>query len=317
MNDGCKGKVPKTLSVVVPCYNSQHTIAEVTDGLITALKESDRVSDFEIVLIDDGSVDDTGNLIQRLGNETDCIKPRSLTRNFGQQAAIMAGFSLCSGEVVACLDDDGQTPPEEIVKLLAKLDEGYDVVYGVFSDKKHNSKFRDLGSKLNKWAFSTATGKPDRFEIASYFVARKYIIDEVRKYTKPFPNVNGQIVKCTHNIGNVVVEHRARKSGRSGYNFSKLFNLWMDGLISYSLKPLRVLWLVSVFLLLASVCVFAASFVAKSPTTCLVAFQLLASGLISFLLALLAEYCGRTYIDQNAVPQFLISQVEREYDGNE
>lgn len=162
-----------------------------------------------------------------------------LAKNFGQHAALMAGFHKCSGDIVVCLDDDGQTPADEVGKLLAKIDEGYDVVYASY-DTKRQAGWRNLGSWVNSKMTEIMLGKPPELVVNSYFAARRFIVDEMLRYEHCYPYVIGLVLRSTKRICNVPVHHRAREEGRSGYTLSKLLNLWMNGFTSFSVKPLRI-----------------------------------------------------------------------------
>ena len=133
------------VSFVIPCYRSEHTIGKVVDKIQNTIRKDDEC---EIILVNDCSPDDTFETIRGLCEKWDNVKGISLAKNFGQHAALMAGFRHVTGDVVVCLDDDGQTPPEEVYKLLDKLDKNTDVVYAEYEQKKH-SFFRNIGSRIN------------------------------------------------------------------------------------------------------------------------------------------------------------------------
>ena len=226
------------ISFVIPCYRSQKTLA----GVIREVQETMATLNgytYEIILVNDASPDDTFSEIRRLCKENDNIIGIDMAKNFGQHSALMAGFHEVSGEVVVCLDDDGQTPANEVGKLLDKINEGYDVVYAEYSNKKH-SKFRNLGSHLNSVMTEHLLEKPKDLYISSYFAARKFIIDEILRYDNAYPYVTGLVLRTTRKICNVEVRHREREVGESGYSLSKLLGLWLNGFTSFSVKPLRL-----------------------------------------------------------------------------
>ena len=165
----------KLVSFVIPCYHSAHTIGSVVEEIrrtMPALPEYD----YEIILVNDCSPDDTFAVISALAREDGRITAVDLTRNFGQHGALMAGFHHCAGDIVVCLDDDGQTPADEVGKLLAKLEEGYDVVYASYEHKQH-SKFRNWGTRINNKMTEIMLGKPKDLAIPSYLAAKRFIID--------------------------------------------------------------------------------------------------------------------------------------------
>lgn len=137
----------KLVSFVIPCYRSEQTIGRVVEEIDVTMKALSGY-EYEIVLVNDASPDDTFEVIRSLCAGRKNICGVNLARNFGQHAALMAGFRHTRGDVVICLDDDGQTPAGEAAKLLAKLEEGYDVVYAAYAHKQH-SFFRNFGSRVN------------------------------------------------------------------------------------------------------------------------------------------------------------------------
>ncbi len=135
------------ISYVIPCYNSSKALKKVVFQITEKMRLMSNY-EYEIILVDDFSRDDTMTVIQNLCKECDSIKGLGFSRNFGQHAALMAGFRQVTGDIIVCLDDDGQTPAEEADKLIDKIIEGYDVVYAKYENKMH-SLFRNTGSYIN------------------------------------------------------------------------------------------------------------------------------------------------------------------------
>ena len=226
------------ISYVIPCYRSQHTVGGVVAEIAATMQTLPQY-DYEVILVNDCSPDDTFGTIRSLVAADSHVVGVDLAKNFGQHAALMAGFHKCSGDIVVCLDDDGQTPADEVGKLLAKIDEGYDVVYASY-DTKRQAGWRNLGSWVNSKMTEIMLGKPPELVVNSYFAARRFIVDEMLRYEHCYPYVIGLVLRSTKRICNVPVHHRAREEGRSGYTLSKLLNLWMNGFTSFSVKPLRI-----------------------------------------------------------------------------
>ena len=168
--------------------------------------------DYEVILVNDCSPDDTFGTIRSLVAADSHVVGVDLAKNFGQHAALMAGFHKCSGDIVVCLDDDGQTPADEVGKLLAKIDEGYDVVYASY-DTKRQAGWRNLGSWVNSKMTEIMLGKPPELVVNSYFAARRFIVDEMLRYEHCYPYVIGLVLRSTKRICNVPVHHRAREEG--------------------------------------------------------------------------------------------------------
>ena len=304
----------KTVSFVIPCYRSAGTIGAVTAEIADTMGGLSQY-DYEIVLVNDCSPDDTFSVIRALAETDRHIAAVDLAKNFGQHAALMCGMRHSSGDVVVCLDDDGQTPADEVGKLLEKIEEGCDVVYASYEDKRE-SGFRKFGSDVNRRMTEIMLGKPKELELNSYFAARRVIIDEMLRYEHCYPYVMGLVLRSTKRICNVPVRHRARESGSSGYTLSKLMGLWMNGFTSFSVKPLRIAtysgavialigFLYALVVLIRRFTVNAAP-LGWTTTTILI---LIIGGLNLLLLGLVGEYVGRVFMCVNASPQY----VEREY----
>lgn len=304
----------KLVSFVIPCYRSEHTIAGVVEEISRAMAGLPQY-DHEIVLVNDCSPDGTFAVLEELARQDGRICAVDLAKNFGQHAAIMAGLSHTKGDYVVCLDDDGQTPADEVGKLLSKLEEGYDVAYASYGHNKQHSLFRNFGSWLNGKMTEIMLGKPKELSLTSYFAAQRFIIDEMLRYEHCFPYVMGLVLRSTRNICNVPVNHRQRQEGRSGYNLGKLISLWMNGFTSFSVKPLRLATYAGVATamlgFLYAIYIIIKYFVDSSVPvgwSSTMALQLVLGGIILVVLGLIGEYIGRIYMCINASPQF----VERE-----
>ncbi len=301
----------KKISFVIPCYYSERTLAGVVEDIINEFCDDD----IEIILVNDGSADGTFSVIESLTQKYKFIKGINLSRNFGQDGARMAGYHFVTGDYVVTLDDDAQNPPAEAHKLIAKLEEGYDAVFGKYLIK-HHSKFKNFGSKLNDLMADWILEKPKNLRLCSYFVMTRFVTNEIIKYEGAYPYVWGLILRTTRNVTNQVIEHRAREIGESTYTFSKLLGLWLNGFTSFSVKPLR---LTSVFGMLSAAIGFILAvyvIVRKlayginadgwASMMCIILFL---GGILMLMMGLLGEYVGRIYINENSAPQFIIKDT--------
>ena len=304
----------KKVSFVIPCYRSALTIRAVADEIDSAMAELPEY-EHEIILVNDCSPDNTFEVISELALQRGHITAVDLARNFGQHAALMAGMRRSSGDIIVCLDDDGQTPACEVGRLLEKLEEGFDVVYASYDSKQH-SGFRNFGSRVNALMTEIMLGKPRELSLTSYFAAKRFIIDEMLRYENCFPYVMGLVLRSTKNICNVPVNHRRREEGRSGYTMGKLLSLWMNGFTSFSIKPLRMATYLGAFTAFLGF-VYAVIIVIRhftegmaplgwSSTTALL---LLLGGIILVVLGLIGEYVGRIFMCVNSSPQYVERQV--------
>ena len=301
----------KKVSFVIPCYRSALTIGKVVNEIQDTMNAMDGYT-FEIILVNDCSPDDTFDVIRKLCEENNNICGVNLAKNFGQHAALMAGFHQVTGDILVCLDDDGQTPADEVGKLLAEIENGQDVVYASYDHKMH-SLFRNFGSWVNEKMLQFLLGKPKELYVSSYFAARRFIVDEMLRYENAYPYVIGLVLRSTKKIVNVPVSHREREVGTSGYTLGKLLGLWFNGFTAFSTKPLRIAT--------ASGAVFAGigflyalytiikKFVNPAVPmgfSSLMSAVLVIGGLILIMLGLIGEYIGRMYICMNSAPQFVV-----------
>ena len=308
------------VSFVIPCYRSSKTIGGVVNEIESTMAQL--AYEYEIILVNDSSPDDTFAVISALAEADGHITAVDLAKNFGQHAALMSGISHSAGDFVVCLDDDGQTPANEVGKLLARLEQDdCDVAMASYEHKQH-SAFRNFGTKLNNRMTEIMLGKPRDLSMTSYFAIKRFIVDEMLKYKNCFPYLDGLILRCTRRIRTVPVQHRARMEGSSGYTLGKLFALWKDGFTAFSVKPLR---LASIFGALTAFAGFIYTIViiikhfiySDIPMgwSSTMALQLILGGVILLVLGLAGEYIGRIYMCINAAPQYVERSVIRRGDG--
>ena len=303
----------KLISFVIPCYRSAETIGKVVAELDAAMGKLPAYT-YEIILVNDCSPDGTFEVIRGLCAQREDICGVNLARNFGQHAALMAGFGYTHGEVVVCLDDDGQTPADEVGKLLAGIEEGYDVVYAKYAHKQH-SGFRNFGSKVNELMTRVMLGKPRELYLSSYFAASRFVIDEILRYKNPYPYVIGLVLRTTKNITNVEVAHREREVGVSGYTMGKLLGLWFNGFTAFSIKPLRIATAMGCLTacggFLYGIYTVVKKFVNPNVPigfSAMMAALVFIGGMIMLMLGLIGEYIGRIYISLNNSPQYVIRE---------
>lgn len=302
------------ISFVIPCYRSEKMIGKVIEEIKTTMEGMLQYT-YEVVLINDCSPDNTFEAIKELAAQYSFVKGINLARNFGQHAALMAGFRHISGDVVVCLDDDGQTPADEVGKLLTKIEEGEDVVYAKYEHKQH-SAFRNLGSKVNEIMTRFMLGKPKELYISSYFAARRFVIDDVIRYENSYPYVIGLVLRATKRISNVTVNHREREEGTSGYTLKKLLGLWFNGFTAFSVKPLRIATVMGGVSALGGFAyglytVLKKLIIPDVPVgfSALMSAIVIFGGMIMLMLGLIGEYIGRIYISLNSAPQYVIRDV--------
>ena len=299
------------ISFVIPCYRSEHTLEAVVDEIKRTMAQRKEYN-YEIVLTDDCSPDGVWKVIERLCREDGRIRAVQFMRNFGQHSALLAGCAETDGDLVFCLDDDGQAPVDELFKLVDELEKGYDVVYGVYPEIKQKW-FRKIGTWMNNFMAQTLLGWPKDVQATSFLVLRREIVEEMLKYENPYPYMEGLIIRATDRIGKVQVTQRERLYGSSGYNLRKLLHLWLNGFTAFSVKPLRIASLCGLVLAVAGFLYLLFIVINRmidplvvEGYSSIMAVLLLVGGMLMMMLGLVGEYIGRIYICLNNAPQYVV-----------
>ncbi|WP_242879937.1 glycosyltransferase family 2 protein [Eisenbergiella tayi] len=311
----------KLVSIVIPCYRSAEMIGGVVADINREMEKLQEKYRWEIILVNDCSPDNTFDVIRELCREYTNICGVNLARNFGQHAALMAGFHQVKGDILVCMDDDGQTPAFAIKDLLQGLEEGSDVVYAKYEHKHHNA-FRNFGSRVNDLMLKFMLGKPADLYVSSFFAARRFIVDEMLRYQNAYPYVIGLVLRATRNIKNVTVEHQDRKAGESGYTLSKLLGLWFNGFTAFSEKPLRVATMIGTGCAFLGFLYGLYTIIKKlvNPMvpigfSSLMSALMFIGGMLMLMVGLVGEYIGRMYICMNNAPQYVVREIVGEEEG--
>ncbi|MEE1273722.1 MAG: glycosyltransferase family 2 protein [Olegusella sp.] len=302
------------VSVVIPCYNSERTIAKVVGMVDDEFGHMDGF-ECEFVLVNDCGGDGTFNVIRELAAARPNVHGVNLMRNFGQHNALMCAMHYTRGDLVLGMDDDLQTHPSQIHKLLETMVEGdYDVVYGVYRESK-NGPIKNFTHWLNKVSSSILLGRPKGVQSSNFWLITRAVRDEVIKYRNFSPYVDAIFYRTTHNIGNVVIEHHAREVGSSGYTFSKLVKLWL-AYWNYSTVPLHITSVVGGITAVAGFIGGIVAIIHKlvDPTTpmgwsSLVCIVLFFSGVILLALGIIGEYLGKALLAINSTPQYIVRET--------
>ena len=300
------------ISFVIPCYHSAQTVGNVVRDIVDTVLVR-REFQYEIILVNDNPPDDTWSVICEMCRNNPNIHGICFTKNFGQHAALMAGYRKVTGDIVVSLDDDGQNPPQEMFKLIDALNEKTDLVYAKYIQKKR-SLFRNFGSKVNDWMVQWLLNKPKELYLASYYAAKRFIIDEMVKCENPFPYIDGLALRTTSEYINVDIVHKERAAGNSGYSIAKLMGLWLNGLTSFSVKPLRIAtfsgFCISLFGWVLAMIIIIQKLILKDAVSAgwpsVMTVVLILGGAIMIMLGLVGEYVGRIYVTMNKSPQYVI-----------
>ena len=289
------------ISVVIPCYYSEKTIRKLVELVMAEFEKNDGY-ECEFVLVNDGSTDHTFEEIQKLGAQYPNVCGVNLMRNFGQHNALMAALHYAKGDYVLGMDDDLQTHPSQMFKLIHKIEEGYDLVYGVYPQKK-NSWMKNLTSKINEVTSRVMLNRPREIVSINFWIITRAVQKEVIKYDSFNPYIDGIFYRVTHRSGNVPVEHFKREVGTSGYTLKKLINLWLR-YWNFSVIPLRISFFLGLFSGLAGVIIAVLIVVNRiiypdvpvgwSSTLCV---MVVLFGLVLMVLGVIGEYVNITSVD--------------------
>lgn len=310
------------ISFVIPCYRSEHTIEAVVAEIMDTMRGL-AAYDYDIFLVNDCSPDNTFAVIRQICEKHNNVTGISLAKNFGQHAALMAGLRKSDGDIVVCLDDDGQTPADEVGKLIEAIEQGSDVVYASYDSKQH-SAFRNFGSHINDIMTRVMLGKPKELQLTSYFAAKRFVVDSMLQYEHSYPYVIGLVLRATKNITNVPVKHRKREVGSSGYTMRKLLSLWFNGFTAFSIFPLRIATAAGVFFAVAGFLYGIYTVIKRlvNPAvpmgfSSLMAAVVFFGGMLMIMLGLIGEYIGRIYICINRSPQYVIREETGAKEGED
>lgn len=301
------------VSVVVPVYNSAATLAELIARLTKTMTSLDVA--YELIFVDDGSRDDSWKELVRLqAADSAHVNAIQLMRNFGQCNAVMCGLRHARGRYIVTLDDDLQNPPEEIAKLLNQIErDRNDLVYGVYVETQQ-SLWRRFGSwlatKFHQRVFGVSA------DVTSFRIFRHEIVDAIQTYQLNFTYLDGLMAWNTQRIGQVTVEHHARKEGSSGYNFTKLFFVALNLLTNFSLLPLQFVSLCGIVAALGGLLTGAYYLIQHLTSTIdvpgyasIIVAVLVLGGMQLLSLGVLGEYVGRLHLNVNRKPQYTVRQV--------
>jgi len=300
------------LSIVVPVYRGASTVGALVEAL-SALRPEGGI---EIVLVNDGSPDNSGDVCRELAaRATVPLTYIEHARNFGEHNAVMSGLRHARGRYVITMDDDLQNPPEEVIRLYdhARLG-GWDVVYTRYAKKEHEG-WRNLGSRFANGVADMLLDKPKGLYLSSFRCMSAFAVEQVARYSGPYPYVDGLLMQVTQRLDSIEVKHLPRAEGRSNYTLKRLVLLWLNLATNFSVLPLRLAILAGAALgvlgvLAAGVVVFEGlSGETPSGWASMMTVVLLVSGVQFLILGVLGEYVGRAFLSANGKPQGVVRQV--------
>jgi undecaprenyl-phosphate 4-deoxy-4-formamido-L-arabinose transferase len=302
------------LSVIIPVYNEEENLRELAERLMGTLTTMGRT--FEVILVDDGSTDRSWEILTELHDKyPQNLRALQFNRNFGQHAAIFAGFQAARGQVMITLDADLQNPPEEIPRLVAKLEEGYDTVGG-WRENRRDSWFRKLPSHLVNLVMSKVTGTRLRDYGCMLRAYRREVIDSINLCHESSSFIPALANLYSHRVAEIPVGHAERERGQSKYGVIKLLRLNFDLMTGFSNFPIHVVGFTGVAIAFLGL-LFGAFLLLRrllvGPEVegifTLFAILFIFVGLNTLGLALIGEYVGRIYREVRCRPRYIIRQT--------
>jgi undecaprenyl-phosphate 4-deoxy-4-formamido-L-arabinose transferase len=302
------------ISVVIPVYNEEANLRELGERLIHTLTAMGRP--FEIIFVDDGSTDRSWQVLSDLNREHPIhIRALQFHRNFGQHQAIFAGFQAARGQVMVTLDADLQNPPEEIPRLVAKLEEGYDSVGG-WRENRQDSLFRRLPSHLVNYVMSRVTGVKLRDYGCMLRAYRREVVDSINQCQESSSFIPALANLFSHRVAEIPVGHAERERGASKYSLIKLLRLNFDLMTGFSNLPIHLVGFMGVAIAFLGLVFGLFLFIRRifvgpevEGVFTLFAILFVFVGLNTLGLALIGEYVGRIYREVRGRPRFVIRQT--------
>ncbi len=300
-------------SLVIPVYRSSEFIDKTVKRCRKAMMANNRR--YEIILVNDGSPDDSWKIVERLAQTYPEVTSVDLIYNYGQHTANYCGFGLAQGDYIVTLDDDLQNPPEEIEKLIAAAEQGHDFVVGRFETKRHDWK-RRFGSLLMRQINNRIFNSPQDFIHTNFRLIKRSIVERILKYRTHYPYTSGLAVMFAYDPVNVLVEHHERVYGTSNYTLAKLFVFVFTIIFSYSKFPMRLVSFVGLFLSavfsLVSIFILVRGLLYGSQVQGWITIMFLLSfsmSLLFFLQVIAGEYLGRILLQLNQPDAFHIQSI--------
>ena len=304
----------RRISIVVPVYRSQ----ECVKALVSRVDEYLNDVDYELILVNDCSPDNSWEEIKKASQSNRRIIAINLRKNYGQDNAIMAGFSNASGDCIVVMDDDLQHDPGDISMLVSELEKGdFDVCFAKFP-KKRQKLWKNFGSWFNGKMAEIVLNKPKHIYLSPFKVIRKEVVDEILKYNGPYPYIDGILFLTTHNVTQCEVKHETRLAGEGNYTLWRSIAVWLKLMTNFSVLPLRIATFMglgtSALGFLLAIFYFGRYFVIGESVegwTSLMVVNLIILGMILLALGAIGEYVGRSFIKLNRRPQYCIKEIQR------
>jgi Glycosyltransferases involved in cell wall biogenesis len=300
-----------SISVVIPIYNSARIMPQLIERLEKNLPQT--AKEYELILINDGSSDDSWQTIQKLAENRAWIRGFNLARNYGQHNALLCGIRAAAGDIIITMDDDLQHPPEEIPKLLEKIKDGFDVVYGA-PEKPAHGFFRNLASQITKIVLQKGMGSETARRVSAFRAFRACLREAFSNYNNSFVSIDVLLTWATDKFTWIYTEHNPRQIGRSNYSLTKLVTHTLNMVTGFSTLPLQITsflgFLLTIFGLAVLLFVLGRYMIQGSPVPgfpFLAAIISIFSGAQMFSIGIIGAYIGRIHSQSMNRPAYRIA----------
>ena len=305
----------RSISVVTPVYNGEASVGELCRRLAEVLPHVTK--EYEIILVNDGSRDRSWETISELCSRSPVVRGVNLMRNYGQHNALLCGIRAAKYDLIMTMDDDLQHPPEEIPRLLARLEQGFDVVYGA-PETEQNGLLRAIASRITRLALRTAVGADVAKNVSAFRLFRTQLRDAFATYQSPFVSINVLLTWATTRFGAIRVPFQQRHSGSSNYTVTKLVRFALDMMTGFSAAPLQLASLIGFGCMLFGIAVFFYVVGRYFLEGSIPGFPFLSSiiaifsGAQLFALGVIGEYLARTHFRTMKRPVYMVRSVSGE-----
>ncbi|HAQ70497.1 glycosyltransferase family 2 protein [Salibacteraceae bacterium] len=300
-------------SIVIPVYRSEKVVERTVETILEVA--ANHSFSFEIILVNDGSPDNSWGVVEELAKKHIEVRSVNLLKNYGQHTAVYCGIAISKGDYIITMDDDMQNPPSEIPKLIAKIQEGYDLIFAEFVQKMHPG-FRKLGTRMISYLNKEIFDKPKDLKLTNFRIFNRSTADRLLDYRTNYPYIPGLLLMSAGKMGNVITEHHSREIGNSNYTLVRILTLVARLLFNYSSYPLK---LVSGSGIVISILSFLAGFayILKSiftgvhveGWTTLVALISFLCGFILIMLGVMGEYLARILNQQTVSKPYQVREI--------
>jgi len=303
------------LSVIAPVYNEQDNLELFVKRVLEVVGELKVLH--EIILVDDGSNDNSYSVALKLAEKNPAVKVISFSRNFGHQVAVTAGIDFAKGDAIVIIDSDLQDPPEVIKEMFKKWQEGYEVVYGKRRNREGETKFKILTAKFFYRIFKYLTDKTIPEDTGDFRLLDKKVADVFKKMPERHRFIRGMVSWCGFKQGPVLYDRNPRYMGKTKYPLTKMILFALDAITSFSVIPLRLITFLGIFIIFAVICLSILIVIVKLMNydyfilgfPVLTLSILLFGGLQLFAIGILGEYLGRIYQESKGRPLYVVKEV--------